>query len=89
MVLRVRKSLYVLKQSSYNSYNSFMDLVIEIASIAACIDRGLLILGTHSAAVPMVVLSVTDLLIISKISEIRQIKKIIQKRFRMHDHGSV
>jgi hypothetical protein len=66
-----------------------MDLVIEIASITACINRGLLMPGAHSAAVPTVVLSVTDLLINSKISEIRQINKMIQKRFRMHNHGSV
>ena len=44
MVLRLRKSLYGLKQSSHVWYGTFKDLVISIGFEASRVDGGLFVL---------------------------------------------
>jgi len=91
MVLRLRKSLYGLKQSSHVWYGTFKDLVISIGFEASRVDGGLFVLHNkdQDIVVAAVVLYVDDLLIIANEGLIGQIKDQMKKRFRMHDLGSV
>jgi len=90
MVLRLRKSLYGLKQSSHVWYGTFKDFVITIRFVALRVDRGLFLLHNKDQdMVAAVVLYVDDLLIIATKGLIAQIKDQMKKRFRMHDLGSV
>ena len=89
MVLRLRKSLYGLKQSSHVWYGTFKEFVISIGLVASRVDRGLFVLEYQGIVVAAVVLFVDDLLIIANEGLIGQIKDQIKKRFRMHDLGSV
>jgi hypothetical protein len=91
MVLRLRKSLYGLKQSSHVWYGTFQDFVISIGFEASRVDGGLLVLHNkdHDIVVAAVILYVDDLLIIANEGLIGQIKDQMKTRFRMHDLGSV
>jgi len=90
MVLRLRKSLYGLKQSSHVWYGIFKDFVISIGFMASHIDRGLFVLHNKDQDIVVaVVLYVDDLLIIANESLIGQIRDQMKKRFRMHDLGSI
>ena len=92
MVLRLRKSLYGLRQSSHVWYDTFMDFMISIGFVASCVDGGLFLLHDkedHGMVIAAVVLYVDDLLIIANEGLIGQNKDHIEKRFRMHDHRSV
>jgi hypothetical protein len=91
MVLRLRKSLYGLKQSWHVWYGTFKDLVISIGFAASRVDGGLFVLHNkdQDIVVAAVVLYVDDLLIIANEATIGQIKDRMKKRFRMHDLGSV
>jgi len=89
LVVRLRKSLYGLKQSSHVWYGTFKDCVISIALVASRVDGGLFVLEDHGIVVAAVVLYVDDLLIIANEGLIGQIKEQMKKRFRMHDLGSV
>jgi hypothetical protein len=89
MVLRLRKSLYGLKQSSHVWYGTFKEFVISIGFVASRVDGGLFVLEDQGTVVAAVVLYVDDLHIIANEGLIRQIKDQMKKRFRMHDLGSV
>jgi hypothetical protein len=91
MVLRLRKSLYGLKQSSHVWYGTFKDFVISIGFEAFRVDGGLFVLHNkdQDIIVAAVVLYVDDLLIIANEGLIGQIKGQMKNRFRMHDLGSV
>jgi len=89
MVLRLRKSLYGVKQSSHVWYGTFKDFVISIGFVASGVDGGLFVLEDEGIVVSAVVLYVDDLLIIAKEGLIGQIKDQMKKRFRMHDLVSV
>jgi len=90
MVLRLRKSLYGLNQSSHIWYGTFEDSVISIGFMASRVDRGLFVLHNNDQdIVAAVVLYVDDRLIIANQGLIGQIMDQMEKRFRMHDLGSV
>ena len=91
MVLRLRKSLCGLKQSSHVWYGTFKDFVISIGVVASRVDGGLVVLHAkdQDIVVATVVLYVDDLLIIANEGLIGQIKNQMKKRFQMHDLGSV
>jgi len=89
MVVRLRKCLDHLKQSSYIMYGTFMDFMIFIGFMASCVNGGLFVLQDHGIVVASVIGSVDDLLIISSKGFIGPIKDHMKKRFRMHDLGSV
>jgi hypothetical protein len=91
MVLRLRKSLYGLKQYSHVGYGTFKDLVYSIGLVASCVDGGLFVLHdkNQDIVVAAVVLYVDVLLIIPIECLIEQIKDQMKQRFRMHDLGSV
>jgi len=89
MVLRLRKSLYGLKQSSHLWYGTFNDFVGSIVFVASRVDGGLFVLHDQGALVAAVVLYVDHLLIIANQDWIGQIKDQMKTRFRMHDLGSV
>ena len=68
LVLRLRKSLYGLKQSSHDWYGTFKDFLISIGFMASHVDRGLFVLHDkedHGIVVATVVLYVDHLLIIA------------------------
>ena len=68
MVLRLRKSLYGLKQSSHVCYGTFQDFVISIGFVASRVDGGLFVLHDkedHGIVIATVVLYIDDLLIIA------------------------
>jgi len=90
MVLRMRKSLYGLKQSSHVWYGTFKDFVISIGFVASPVNGGLFMLHNKDQdTVEAVVLYIDELLIIANDGLIGQIKDQMKKRFRMHDLGSV
>jgi len=89
MVLRLRKSLHGLKQSSHVWYGTFKDFVILIAFVASRVDGGLFVLEDQGTVVAGVVLYVDHLLIIANEGLIGQIMDQMKKRFRMHDLGTV
>jgi len=91
MVLRLRKSLYGLKQSSHVWYGTFKDFMISIGFDASRVDQGLFVLHDmdQGTVVAAAVLYVDDLLIIANEGIFGQIKDQTKKRFRMHDLGSV
>jgi len=90
MVLRLRMSLYGLKQSSHVWYGTFKNFMISIGYMASCVDGRLFVLHDEDQdIVAAVVLYVDDLLIIGNKCLIGQIKDQRKKRFRMHDLGSV
>jgi len=90
MVLRLRKSLYGLKQSSHVWYGTFKDFVISIGFVASRVDGRLFVLHNKDQdIVAAVVLYVDDLLIIANEGLIGQINDQMKKRFWMHDLGSV
>jgi hypothetical protein len=91
MVLRLRRSLYGLKQSSHVWYSTFKDFVISIGFVASRVDGGLFVLHDKDQGIvaAAVVLYVDDLLIIANEGVIEQIKGQMKKRFRMHELGSV
>jgi len=90
MVLRLRKSLYGLKQSLHVWYGTFKDFVISIGFEASRADGGLFLLHNkdQDIVIAAVILYVGDLLIIANVGLIGQIKDQMKKRFRMHDLGS-
>ena len=91
MVLRLRKSLYGLKQSSHIWYGTFKEFVISIGFVASRVDGGLFVLHDkegHRIVIAAVVLYVDDLLIIANEGFVGQIKDQMKERFRMHDPGS-
>jgi hypothetical protein len=90
MVLRLRKPLYAIKESSHVWYGTYNDFEILIGFVASHVDRGLFVLQNKDQdIVAAVVLYVNDLLIIANVGLIGQIKEQMKKRFRMHDLGSV
>jgi hypothetical protein len=92
MVLRLRKSLYGLKQSSHVSYGTLKDFVISIGFVASHVDRGQLVLHdkeNYDIVIAAVILYVDDLLIIANEGLIGKFKDQKKKRFRMHNLGSV
>jgi len=91
MVLRLRKSLYSLRQSSHIWYGTFKYFVISFGLVLSRVDGGLFVLHdkNHGIVVATVVLYVNDLLIIANEGLIGQIKDQMKKRFRMHHLGSV
>jgi hypothetical protein len=92
MVLRLRKSLYGLNQSSRMRYGTFTNFVVSIGFVASCIDIGMFVLHDkedHSIFVAVAILYVDDLLIIANEGLIGLIKNQMKKRFRMNDVGSV
>jgi hypothetical protein len=90
VVLRLRKSLYGLDQSSHIWYGTFKDFVILIGFMESHVDGGLLVRHNQDQdIVAVVVLYVDDLLIIPNEALIGQIKDQRKKTFRMHDLGSV
>ena len=91
MVLRLRKSLYGLKQSSHVWYGTFKDFVISIGFLASRVDGGLFVLHDkdQGLVIAAVVLYVDNLLIIANKGLIGQIKDQMKKRFQMHDLRSV
>jgi len=91
MVLRLRKSLYGLKQSSHVWYGTFKDFVISIGFVASRVDRALFVLHDKDQDIVVAadVLYGDDLLIIPNEGLIGQIKDQMKKRFPMHDLGSV
>jgi len=92
MVLRLRKSLYGLKQSSYIWYGTFKNFMISIGFGASHITAGLFVLqviANQGTVVAAIILYVDDLLIIANEGLIWENKNEMKKRFRMHDLGSV
>ena len=89
MVLRFRKSLYGLKQSSHVSYGTFKEFVISIGFVASRVEGRPFVLEDQGIVIAAVVLYVDDLLIIANEGLIGQMKDQMSKRFRMHDLGSV
>jgi len=92
MVLRLRKSLYRLKQSSHVWYGTFKDFLISIGFVASSVNGGLFMLHgqeDHGIVVAAVILYIDDLLIFANEDLIGHIKDQMKKRFRMHDLGSV
>jgi len=89
MVLRLRKSLRGLKQSSHIWYGTFKELVISIGFVASRVDGGLFVLEDQGIVVAAVVLYIDDLHIIANEGLIGHIKDQMKKRFRMNDLGSV
>jgi hypothetical protein len=92
MVLRLRKSLYGMKQSSHIWYGTFEDCVIWITFVASRVDGGLFVLHDkeeHGILVAGVILYSDDLYIIANENLMGQIKDQMKKRFRMHDPRSV
>jgi len=90
LVLRLRKSLYGLKQSSQVWYGTFKDFMISIGFVASRVNGGLFVLHNNDQdMVAAVVLYVDDLLIIANEGLIGQIKDQMKKRFRLHDLGSI
>jgi len=89
MVLRLRKSLYGLKQSSHVWYGTCKDFVISIGFSASWVEGGLFMLEDQGTVVATVVLYVNDLLIIDNEGKIGPIRDQMKKRFRMHALGSV
>ena len=89
MILRFRKSLFGLKQSSNDWYSTFKDFVISIGFVASCVHGGLFVLENQGTVVPTVVLYADDLLIIARNGLIGQIKDQMKRRFRMHELGRV
>jgi len=92
LVLRLRKSLYGLKQSSHGWYGVFKDIVISIGLVASRVDGGLFVLhdkDDHRIFVAAVILYVDDFLVIANERLSGQIKDQMKNRFRMHDLGSV
>jgi hypothetical protein len=92
MVLRLRKSLYGLKQSSQVWYGTFKDFVIWIGFVASRVDRGLFLLcgkEDYGIVVAAVVLYVDDLLINANKGLIGQIKEQMKMMFQLHDLRSV
>jgi hypothetical protein len=74
MVLRLRKSLYGLKQSWHGWYGTFKDFVISIGFVASRVNGGLFVLEDQGAVVAAVVLYIDDLVIIANEGLIGQIK---------------
>jgi len=89
MVLRLRKSLSGLKQSSHVWYGTFKAFVISIGFVASRVDGGLFVLEDQGIVIATVVLYVDDLLIIANQGLIGKMKNQMKKRFWMHDLGSV
>jgi len=90
MVLRLRMSLYGLKQSSHGWYGTFKEFVISIGFMVSRVDGGLFVLHNKDQDIAaVVVLYVDDLLIIANEGLIGQIKDQMKMRFRMHDLWSV
>jgi hypothetical protein len=91
MVLRLRKSLYSLKQSSHCWYGIVKDFVLSFGFEASRVDGGLFVLHNkdQDIVIAVAVLYVDDLYIIANEGLIGQIKDQMKKRFRMHDLQSV
>jgi len=89
MVLRLRKSLYGLKQSSDVWYRTVKNFVMLIWFVALLVDGGLFVLEDQSTDVTAVVLYVDDLLNTANEGLIGQIKDQMKTRFWMHVLGSV
>ena len=91
MVLRLRKFLYGLNQSSHVWYSTFKDFMMSIGFVPSCVDGGLFVLHEQNQAkVPAaVVLIVADHLMIANEELIGQINDQMKKRFRMHNFRSV
>ena len=89
MVLRSRKSLYGLKQSSHVWYGTFMDFVISIAFVVSNVDGGLFVIEDQGTVVAAVVLYVDDFHFIANEGMIGQITEQMKMRFRIHHIRSV
>lgn len=92
MVLHLRTSLFGLKQSPHVWYGTFHDFVISIASVASCVNGEVFVhhdVVDHRIVVDAVVLYVGDLLIIANKGWIGNIKYQMERRFGMHDLGTV
>jgi len=92
MVLRLRKSLYGLKQCSHVCYGTFKDFVVPIGFVASPVDRVLLVfhdMEDHWIVVAAVILYNDDLLIMANDGLIGHIEDQMKKGFRMHDLGCV
>jgi hypothetical protein len=89
IVLRLRKPLYGLKQSSHIWYGTFKEFVLSVRFVSSCVDGGLFVLEDHDIVVAAVSLYVDGLHIIANKGLLGQIKDPMKKMFRMHDLGSV
>jgi len=91
MVLRLRKSLYGLKQSLHVWYSTCKDFVISIGFVASRVNGGLFVLHDQDQGIVVaaVILYIDDLLLIANKGLIGQSSDQVKKRFRMHDLGSV
>jgi hypothetical protein len=89
IVLRLRKSLYGLRQSSNVSYGTFKELLVSIGFVELRVNRELFMLKDQVRVLAAVVSYINDLLILANECLICQIKDQMLKRFRIHDLGSV
>jgi hypothetical protein len=89
MVLRLRKSLYGLKQSSHVWYGTLKDFMFTIGFVASRVDGALFMLEDQGIVVAAVVMYIDDLLIIANEGSIGQMMRQMKKRFRMHVLRSV
>jgi len=86
LVLRLKKSLYGLKQSSRNWNNLFDSYLIEEEFIRSINDPCLYYKPNHEM---YMLVWVDDVLIASNSNMINDMKKILQSKFRMTDLGQV
>jgi len=89
MVLRLRKSLYHLKQSSHVWHGTFKDCLIWIGFVASRVDRGLFVVEDQGTVVAAVGKYLDDLIIIANEGLIGQIMDQMKEKFQMHDLGVV
>jgi len=90
MVLRLRKSLYGLKQSLYISCGTFNHFAISIGFVASRVNGALFVLHDKNQGIVVAAVSVyiDILLVIVTAGLVRLIQAHMMKRFRMHDLGS-
>jgi len=91
MVLRWRKSLDGLKQSSHVLYGTSKDFMMSIGFVASRVNGGLFALHDKDQGIVIATVSlyVHDLLIIANEGLIGQMKDHMERRNLMHDLGSV
>lgn len=85
LVMRLRKSLYGLKQSSNVWYGAFKSYITSIGFEPSRVDGGVFVRRDEGEVTAVIVLFVDDLLILGQ--DIADIKDNLAGRFRMHDLG--
>jgi len=91
MVLRLRKSLYGIEQSSRVWYGTFKNFMVSIGFMVSRVAGALFMLNDNdeSIVIAAVILYVDDLLIIANEGLFGQFKDQMEKRFGLHDLESV